>query len=116
MGKICFILFFFSGELFEKLVVVDLFNLLIVEWYEVWYLYGLMFLDFYCSVIYLFIVFVVKLFFLLFMLIFVYCVVGVVWVWIVFYVDILKISLIVDSLVVGVIRCKIIGKKLVKRK
>lgn len=89
--------------------ILDLFKLFIVEWYEVCYLYGLVVLEFYCSVIYFFIVFVVKLFFLLFMFMLVYCVVGVIWVWILFYVDILM-SLLINRVVVLIIREIVVGK------
>jgi len=97
-------------------VVADLFKLPIVEWYEAWYLYGLVFLEFYCGVIHPFTVLAVKLPFLPLMLTSVYCAVGVVWAWIVFYVDTLKMSPTVDSLVVGTKRQKSTGKKSGKRK
>lgn len=105
------------GESSEKSVVADLFNLPIVEWYEAWYLYGLVFLEFYCSAVHPFTVLAVNLPFLPLMLTSVYCAVGVVWAWIVFYVDTLKTSPIVNNpLVVGATRRKTTGKKSAKRK
>lgn len=98
-------------------MVADLFKLPIVEWYEACYLYGLVFLEFYCSAIHPFTVLAVKLPFLPLMLTSVYCAVGVVWAWIVFCVDTLKTSPMVNSLVVGTTTGKTTtGKKSAKRK
>ena len=116
MGQTCFILLLFSGESSEKSVVADLFKLPIVESYEAWYLYGLVFLEFYCSAIHPFTVLAVKLPFLPLMLTSVYCAVGVIWAWIVFYMDTLKTSPIVNTLVEGTTRRKTIGKKSAKRR
>ncbi|XP_020619018.1 probable dolichyl pyrophosphate Glc1Man9GlcNAc2 alpha-1,3-glucosyltransferase isoform X1 [Orbicella faveolata] len=104
------------GESSEKSVVGDLFKLPIVEWYEAWYLYGLVFLEFYCGAIHPFTALAVKLPFLPLMLTSVYCTVGVVWAWILFYVDTLKTSPIANSPVVGTTRRKTAGKKPAKRK
>jgi len=117
MGKTCSILLLSSGESSEKKsVVADLFKLPIVEWYEAWYLYGLVFLEFYCGVIHPFTVLAVKLPFLPLMLTSVYCAVGMIWAWIVFYVDTLKTSPTVNSQVVGTKRQKTTAKKSAKRK
>ena len=116
MSKTCSILLLFSGESSEKSVVADLFKLPIVECYEAWYLYGLVFLEFYCSAVHPFTVLAVKLPFLPLMLTSVYCAVGVMWAWIVFYVDTLKTSSVVNSLVVGSTRRKTTAKKSAKRK
>lgn len=116
MSKTCSIFFLFSGESSEKSVVADLFKLPIVEWYEAWYLYGLVFLEFYCGAIHPFTALAVKLPFLPLMLTSVYCTIGVVWAWILFYVDTLKTSPIANSPVVGTTRRKTAGKKPAKRK
>ncbi|KAJ7393086.1 hypothetical protein OS493_008384 [Desmophyllum pertusum] len=64
------------GESPDKSSIAELFKLPIVEWYEACYLYGLVFLEFYCSVIHPFTVLAVKLPFLPLMLTSVYCAVG----------------------------------------
>ena len=116
MGETCSILLLFSGESSEKSVVADLLDLPIVAWYEAWYLYGLVFLEFYCSAIHPFTVLAVKLPFLPLMLTSVYCAVGVVWAWIVFYMDTLKTSPVVNRLEAGTTRRKTTGKKSAKKK
>lgn len=76
---------YFSGESSKTSSISELFTLPIVEWYEAWYLYGLVGLKFYCSAIHPLTVLSLKLPFLPLMLTSVYCAVGVVWGWILFY-------------------------------
>ncbi|XP_078369889.1 dolichyl pyrophosphate Glc1Man9GlcNAc2 alpha-1,3-glucosyltransferase-like [Oculina patagonica] len=106
------------GESPEKSWAADLFKLPIVEWYEACYLYGLVFLEFYCSAVHPFTVFAVKLPFLPLMLTSVYCAVGVVWAWIVFYMDTLRTSPLINEPVVSTVRHKatISGKKSAKKR
>ena len=99
-------------------MVADLFKLPIVEWYEACYLYGLVFLEFYCSVIHPFTVLAAKLPFLPLMLTSVYCAVGVVWAWIVFYLDTLKSSPLINESVMSPVKFKAAttGKKSAKKR
>ena len=109
-----FIFVFFSGESSET-SISDLFKLPIVEWYEACYLYGLVVLELYCSAIHPFTVLAVKLPFLPLMLTSVYCAVGVIWAWILFYVDTLTSSLI-NRAAVSTIRETVVGKQSAKKK
>lgn len=81
---------YFSGESSKTSSISALFTLPIVEWYEAWYLYGLVGLKFYCSAIHPLTVLSLKLPFLPLMLTSVYCAVGVVWGWILFYCQTLR--------------------------
>lgn len=78
------------GESSKTSSISALFTLPIVEWYEAWYLYGLVGLKFYCSAIHPLTVLSLKLPFLPLMLTSVYCAVGVVWGWILFYCQTLR--------------------------
>lgn len=75
-------------------------------------------MEFYCSAVHPFTVLAVKLPFLPLMLTSVYCAVGVVWAWIVFYVDALRTSPQINEPVVSSIRHKasITGKKSAKKR
>lgn len=109
-------MFLFSGESPDKSSIAELFKLPIVEWYEACYLYGLVFLEFYCSVIHPFTALAVKLPFLPLMLTSVYCAVGVVWAWILFYVDTLRASPLIKRTAVSTIRATTTGKKSAKKR
>ncbi|XP_015760756.1 PREDICTED: probable dolichyl pyrophosphate Glc1Man9GlcNAc2 alpha-1,3-glucosyltransferase [Acropora digitifera] len=89
--QVCQMFFlYFSGESSKTSSISALFTLPIVEWYEAWYLYGLVGLKFYCSAIHPLTVLSLKLPFLPLMLTSVYCAVGVVWGWILFYCQTLR--------------------------
>lgn len=93
-----------------------MFRLPIVEWYEACYLYGLVLLEFYCSAIHPLTVLAVKLPFLPLMLTSVYCAVGVVWAWLLFYVDTLTTSPLIGRTAVSTVKATTAGKKSTKKK
>lgn len=78
------------GESSKDYTTTELFTLPIVTWYEACYLYGLLVLEFYCTAVHPLTVLATKLPFLPLMLTSVYCAVGVVWAWLLFYVDTLR--------------------------
>ena len=110
--------FFFrsSGESSKESSIADLFKLPIVEWYEASYLYGLVVLEFYCSAIHPLTILAIKLPFLPLMLTSVYCAVGVVWAWILFYTDMLRADPLANRTAVSTFRAIPTGKKSAKKK
>lgn len=98
------------GESSENSSTSDLFKLPIVDWYEACYLYGLVVLELYCSAIHPFTALAGKLPFLPLMLTSVYCAVGVIWAWILFYADTLA-SPLINRTAVSTVRATSAKKK-----
>ncbi|XP_068718262.1 dolichyl pyrophosphate Glc1Man9GlcNAc2 alpha-1,3-glucosyltransferase-like isoform X1 [Montipora capricornis] len=104
------------GKSSNKSSVSELFTLPIVQWYESWYLYSLVCLQFYCSAIHPFTVLAVKLPFLPLMLTSVYCAVGVVWSWILFYCQTLRTGTPVKKSAVSSIKVSGTARKSAKKR
>ena len=70
--------------------MLELFSLPLVEWHEALNLYGLLALQFYCVAVYPWLGVATKLPFLPLLLTSVFCAVGVIWSWLLFYKDTLR--------------------------
>ena len=111
---LCF--YIFSGESSTEYTIAELFKLPVVDWYEACYLYGLLVLEFYCSALHPFTALAVKLPFLPLMLTSVYCAVGVAWAWILFYMDTLRTTPLINNSDVATFRAAETRKKSAKKK
>lgn len=94
----------------------ELFKLPIVHWYEARYLYGLLGLEFFCSAVHPLTAFAIKLPFLPLVLTSVYCAVGVIWAWILFYCDTLRTSPLINSSAEATFRVAGTAKKSSKKR